>query len=129
MLELFKSFFNLFRTTKVEEPVIEDAPPVVYEEFTQPKFNRIQNEPIIALKDDHLVLVFDHQFDNIPSWVEWDKERSIVTISHMNGDTDEAPLEIKDDFIPNMQGDKKILLVSNDNDEKIMHYVQFLSRI
>lgn len=124
MLKFIKKLLGL------NKPVIEKkhVPEPVYEEYTQPKFNKIDIEPILALKNDHLVMVLQHQFSNIPSWVEWDNERQVVTIAHMNGDIDEAPLELKEEHISMLGEQKKILLVSNDNANKIMHAVKFISR-
>ena len=129
MLNFIKNIFIKLGFIKFDPEPEETAREVVYEEFTQPKLNKIEKEPVLAQKDGHLVMVVDAQFNNVPSWVEWDGERSVVTITHMNGDIDEAPLEVKDEYITSLNENRKILLVSNDNEEKIMHYVQFLSRV
>ena len=64
----------------------------------------------------------------MPSWVEWDNDRQVVTIAHMNGDVDEAPLELDEEHITMLGEQKKVLLVSNDNTKKIMHAVKFIAR-
>ncbi len=113
-----------------KEPPVKKRPKAepVYEEYTQPKFNKIDIEPVLALKNDHLVMVLEYEFKNIPSWVEWDNDRQVVTIAHMNGDVDEAPLELNEEHITIIDEQKKVLLVSNDNANKIMHAVKFIAR-
>lgn len=110
-----------------KEPVIVEKK-VYVEDQTEPKRNKIWQEPVLGFKDGYLVMVVQYKFDNIPSWVEWDGDRKIVTITQMNGDIDEADLELKAEHLERLQDVQKMLLVSNDNDEKIMHYVQFLAR-
>lgn len=114
------------RSKKEPEPVIEK---VYVEEQTEPKRNKIDQEPILGFKDSYLVMVVQHRFENIPSWVEWDSDRKTVTITQMNGDIDEAKLDLKTEHLERLKNVQKLLLVSNDNEEKIMHYVQFLARL
>lgn len=114
-------------SSKQDDPVIEK--PVYLEERTEPKCNKIDAEPIMAMKDGHLIMVVQHQFSNIPSWVEWDNDRHVVTITQMNGDIDEAGLELKDEHLLMLKDLTKLLLVSNDNEGKMMHYVQFIARV
>jgi len=125
MLKLIKNLFG-----KKPPPPAKEKPKLepVYEEYTQPKFNKIDVEPVLALKNDHLVMVMEYEFKNMPSWVEWDNDRQVVTIAHMNGDVDEAPLELDEEHITMLGEQKKVLLVSNDNTKKIMHAVKFIAR-
>lgn len=114
------------RPKKQPESIVEK---VYVEDQTEPKRNKINLEPILGFKDDYLVMVVQHRFDNVPSWVEWDSDRKTVTITQMNGDIDEAKLELKTEHLNKLKNVQKLLLVSNDNEEKIMHYVQFLARL
>lgn len=131
-MTIFNNIFNYLmhilglRTKKEPEPVVEK---VYVEEQTEPKRNKIDLEPILGFKDNYLVMVVQHRFENIPSWVEWDSDRKTVTITQMNGDIDEAKLDLKTEQLERLKNVQKLLLVSNDNEEKIMHYVQFLARL
>lgn len=102
----------------------EKAPPPQPE----PRLGKIEKEPLLAMKDEHLVLIVDHTFEDVPSWVEWDPERRVISITHMNGQVDEASAEIKAEFAETLKQARKLLLVSNDNDEKIVHFVTFIAR-
>lgn len=124
MLKLLKKIFG------IKDPVVDEAPvsEPVYEEYTQPTYNKIETEPVLAIQNDHLVMVLEHEFKNMPSWVEWDNGRQTVTIAHMNGDIDEAPLALKEEHIALLGEKQKILLVSNDNTTKIMQALKFIAR-
>lgn len=126
MLKFLKKILGLNKE-KVQEQTLPE-PAFTHEEFTQPKFHRFDQEPVLALKDEKLVMIIEHQFQSVPSWVEWDQDRNTITIAHVNGDTDEAPLELKQEYISQLGEQHKILLISNDNDQKIMHTVRFVMR-
>lgn len=101
---------------------------------SKPKVRIIRTEPYLGKEGEHLVLVLDHSFENVPSWVEWDPERKIAAIAQMNGDLDEVRLVIGAQYIEQLRSEKKLLLVSNDtasndNRAKIIHYVPFLPRL
>ncbi len=106
----------------------QSAQPSPVEPQTDPKRGVIEKEPLLAFENGKLVMVVEHHFDNVPSWVEWDKERQIVTITQMNGDLDEAKLEIKEEYIERLEMARNLLLVGNDNNERIMHSVPILAR-
>ena len=109
-----------------------DAENVQVETQTDPKVGKIDHEPLLALEEGKLVMVVDHYFENMPSWVEWDSERKVITITQMNGDLDEAAIDLKEEYFESLKMAQKLLLVSNENasndNERIMHTVSFLSR-
>jgi len=98
----------------------------------EPRRGRISTEPLIAMNDGYLVVVVNHVFEDMPSWVEWDAERHVLTIMQMGGQMDEAHVDIKPEEYESLKRMRKLLLVSNDNkdnkSEKIVHYVAFLAR-
>ena len=135
MSKIIEFLRNFLQTLGVSRPnEAEQSAPSPVETQTDPKVGKIDHEPLLAMEDDNLVMVVDHYFENVPSWVEWDKERKTITITQMNGDLDEAPVDLKEEYIDRLKLAQKLLLVSNvnasnDNDERIMHTVSFLSRL
>ncbi len=111
-----------------------DALPKVEKPGIEPRKGKIDQEPLLAYEEGHLVMVIDHVFDGVPSWVEWDAQRQVVSVVHVAGDIDEAEVKVKSEHVEILKQAQKLLLVSNvnepgnDNKEKIMHYVSFLSR-
>ena len=108
-----------------DEPV--DSPSV-QEPEPEPHRGKITTEPLLAMEDGYLVLVVDHTFADVPSWVEWDPDRQMASIAQMDGGVDELRMAIKREYLETLLAARKLLLVSNDNEEKIMHYVPFLAR-
>jgi hypothetical protein len=100
----------------------------IYSAEHEPPRRKIEKEPLLAFKDGFLVLVVEHKFDDIPSWVEWDQERQIVTVMQTNGRMEEARIEIKEEHYDFLKTARKLLLVSNDNEEQIVHYLPFMPR-
>ena len=94
--------------------------------------NQIFGEPFLAIEEGELVMMVDHVFHNIPSWVEWDAKRSILRVAEMNGTINDARVNLKGEYLKELEQRRKILMISNQrgksDDDKIMHYVPFLSR-
>lgn len=95
---------------------------------TQPRLGKIDREVIFAEKGGYVVLMVDHQFDGVPSWIEWDHARKTVSFTQMGGDVDEMNADIRVEFLDALMDTKKVLLVSNDNTKKIVHFVPFIAR-
>ena len=110
-----------------EEP--QEAKPASVEDQTEPKRSKIAIEPAFIMKQGQWVLVVEHKFNNIPSWVEWDGEREVLTITQMNGDIDEADLVLKSEAYESLKSTHRVILVSNDNKERIVQNVKFVARI
>lgn len=102
--------------------------PEVREQTKAPQINKIETEAVFGMKDDYLVVMIDHEFQDIPNWVEWDAVRKMVNITHQGGDMDEVFADIKEEHIDALVDAKRILLVSNDNTKKRVHFLPFLAR-
>ncbi len=89
---------------------------------------KIDRQAVFAWQEGHLVVIIDHQFNNIPSWAEWDASREVLSVTHMNGAMVEAPASLQAAHIGIVMAARKLLLVSNDQGEKIMHFLPFLGR-
>lgn len=121
---------NLFYKSEGEAFFEEQVanPETVRQQTKEPQHTRIESEAVFGMKDGYLVVMIDHKFQDIPSWVEWDASTKMVNIAHQSGDTDEVHADIKPEHIDALVDMKKVLLVSNDNDKKIVHYLPFLAR-
>lgn len=113
---------------------IGSKPETVREEVVQvqsgpePRVGRIASEAIFAIKDGYLVVILDHHFKDVPSWMEWDAERKIASITQLGGDMDEVEADIKDEYVYALIDAKRVLLASNSNDKKIVHFIPFIAR-
>lgn len=80
------------------------------------------------MSDGHLVMVVDHAFEDVPVWVQWNPDTQMVSITQMGGRVDEVRTAISRKYVEALLAARKLLLVSNQEDGKIMHYVPFLTR-
>jgi hypothetical protein len=128
-MSFLKNFIHKLRDILFgQEPV---APVPVSRPQPDARRGRIEKEPMLALKDGKLVVVVDYMFEDVPSWIEWDQEREILSITQMGGQMDEMKVAIRKDHYDVLEQTRKVLLVSNDNkgnDEKIVHYLSLLTR-
>lgn len=92
------------------------------------RIGKIDTEAIFAIKDGYLVVILDHRFDDVPSWMEWDAERKVVSITHLGGNMDEVEADIKDEYVYALIDAKRVLIASNSNDKKIVHFIPFIAR-
>ncbi|MFN3699999.1 MAG: hypothetical protein ACK4VI_00590 [Alphaproteobacteria bacterium] len=127
IINLLRNLFYKLGLTGKSEAEPERMPSQIPER-TQPRVGRIDQEAVFAMKDGYLVLAVDHQFDGVPSWIEWDGSRNIVSFTQMGGDMDEMGATIKAEYVQKLIELKKVLLVSNDNGQKIVHFVSFIAR-
>lgn len=123
---LTKLLYKLKGGTSLPETKV--SMPAQLPEKTQPRFGRIDQQVVFAQKDGYMVLIVDHQFDGLPSWIEWDAATKTVSFTQMGGDMDEMNADIKAEFVDVLMDTKKVLLVSNDNTKKIVHFVPFIAR-
>lgn len=129
MLGLIEFLRNLlYKFIGKPASVVEVPPEEVRYHTQEPQTTKIDGEAVFGIKDGHLVVIVDHQFSDMPSWVEWDAGRKMVNITQISGDMGEVPADIKDVHFEALMDMKKVLLVSNDNAQKIVHFVPFLAR-
>ena len=98
------------------------------EDTSIPRCGTIEKEPIIGFEDGSLVMVVDHHFPNVPSWIEWDEARGVISITQMNGDMDEARVVLKKEHFDKLAAEKKMLLISNDNNVATVNFINFIAR-
>ena len=122
LINIWHNFKGWFSTDNA------DYSPVIYPSQTEPRRGVITKEPALGYEDGFLVMVLDHSFESIPSWVEWDAERKIFSIMQMAGEVDEVKVQIAPEHLKTLEVARKLLLVSNDNDNRIVHFVPYLAR-
>lgn len=101
---------------------------VVRESGPETRIGKIDTEAVFAIKDGYLVVILDHHFGDVPSWMEWDAERKIASITQLGGDMDEVSADIKDEYVYALIDAKRVLLASNSNDKKVVHFIPFIAR-
>ena len=98
------------------------------ENETQEGIKTIDVDGLFVKENDNLALVVDYEFDDVPSWVEWDTDKNEISIVQMGGDAAVLESKINPEDIEELRKSKRLYLVSNQNEEKISHYVTFVVR-
>ncbi len=124
---LRKFVYNLRRLFSSAEPEVFYTGPL--ETQPDPRLGVIAAEPLVAFKDGFLVVAVEHVFGNVPSWVEWDAERCVLSFTQMNGDMDEASVFLAPAHLELLQVAQKLLLVSLEGENSVVHFLPFLARV
>lgn len=85
--------------------------------------------PTLLLNEgNQAVLIIEHDFRDIPSWVEWDRKDRTLSLALMGGGLLELPLS--PEALENALIDRirRLLLVTGNTTEKISHFVAIITR-
>ena len=86
----------------------------------------LEAEAILMIQDPYVVLVVDHEFLDIPAYVEWDPTRRSIGIVQSGGAVAElrtlVPADVKELF----ETARTILLMTRFNGTKVAHRVNLI---
>ena len=91
------------------------------------------NGPILAdlmvmRKDDRVILVVDHDFLDVPEWVEWDVSRNTIGIVQMGGAVAELKSVIPPEKAVMFRESKHISLATRFEGKNVVHGVYMVVR-
>jgi len=91
------------------------------------------NGPIVAdmlvmKRDDRIVLVVDHEFQDIPEWVEWDVSRNTIGIVQMGGAVAELNSVIPPEKVDMFRNAKNLALAIRFDGRDVVHGVYLVVR-
>ncbi|MCB1558007.1 MAG: hypothetical protein KDJ50_03675 [Alphaproteobacteria bacterium] len=91
------------------------------------------NGPIVAdmlvmKRDDRIVLAVDHEFTDIPEWVEWDVSRNTIGICQMGGAVAELKSVIPPEKIDMFRNAKNLALAIRFDGKDVVHGVYLVVR-
>lgn len=86
----------------------------------------IQTDALFVKEKDKLALVVDHEFDDVPSWLEWDVKDKKLSIMQMGGDIAQLNTIMSKEDADEFKDFKSLYLVSNTGKEKIRHTVSMI---
>jgi len=89
---------------------------------------RLEADAVILSEDDRIVLSIGHDFEDVPSWVEWDMKTGRLSVAQMGGALAELKLQLPLFYKERMKNVKRLALVTGQGHEKMMHYVAFIMR-
>lgn len=83
---------------------------------------------LVMRKDDRIVFVVDHDFEDIPEWVEWDVSRNTIGIVQMGGAVAELKSTIPAERAELFRNAKNIALAIRFEGKNIVHGVYMVVR-
>ena len=89
---------------------------------------RLEADAVILSEEDRIVLSVGHDFEDVPSWVEWDMKTGRLSVAQMGGALAELRLQLPLFYKERMKNVKRLALVTGSGHEKTMHYIAFIMR-
>ena len=87
------------------------------------------NAPTLWLHEDpHIVLLVDYDFEDFPSWVEWDRKAHKLFVVQMGGAAAELALDVPANENMSATGIHRLLLVTGRRERRNSHFVSFIVR-
>jgi hypothetical protein len=85
--------------------------------------------PALWLHEDrNIVLLVDYDFEDFPSWVEWDRTTRKLFVVQMGGAAAELPLEVPANENMPARDIHRLLLVTGKHERRNAHFVSFIVR-
>jgi len=83
---------------------------------------------LLLVENNQVVLIVDHEFKDIPSWVEWDRTWQKLSIVQMGGAL--AELALGPEILREAEIDKvrRLLLVTGPTENRLSHFVSIIIR-
>ena len=99
-----------------------------YETSPEGTHGTLDSGAAFIIEDDKAVLTIEHDFEDVPSWIEWDKDKNEISIVQMGGAV--ATIDIHLPFANDntLKSIKRIAFVSGTGPKKMLHYLTFISR-
>ena len=88
----------------------------------------IASDAAVIVKEERIVLVVDQDFEDIPSWVEWDIGLNKLSVAQMGGSTAALNSLVPLDELDRFKQLDRILLIARYQGQRIVHYLTFLTR-
>ena len=78
------------------------------------------------IQNGHVVLVVDHDFLDIPSFVEWDKSRKSLGIAQMGGAVAEVKANLPREMNEPLSATRTIMLMTRYNGNDVAHKLNLM---
>lgn len=89
---------------------------------------RLDVPTLLLNEDSHMVLIVDYDFEDIPSWVEWDARMKKLSVVQMGGAAAELALGIPAGLNASFETMQRLMLVTGRFERRNGHYVSFIVR-
>ncbi len=103
----------------VAEPVREETPLIG-------SHGRLTADTVLMVQNGHVVLVVDHDFLDIPSFVEWDRSRKSLGIAQLGGAVAEVKANLPREMHEPLSGTRTIMLMTRYNGADVAHKLNLM---
>lgn len=87
------------------------------------------NAPALWLHEEkHIILLIDYDFEDFPSWIEWDRKARKLFLIQMGGAAAELPLDVPANENMPASDIHRLLLVTGRHERRNAHFVSFIIR-
>lgn len=125
LLHRFLTYCRYILGGRPAAPVKPVVPESAYEPLVG-THGRLSADVVLLIQNGHVVLVVDHEFTDIPSFIEWDRSRKSLGVAQMGG----AVAEVKANLPAEMNGplneSRTILLMTRFNGAKVAHKLNLM---
>ena len=87
---------------------------------------RLSADTVLMIQNGHVVLVVDHDFLDIPSFVEWDKSRKSLGIAQMGGAVAEVKANLPREMNEPLSATRTIMLMTRYNGNDVAHKLNLM---
>jgi len=89
---------------------------------------RLEAQAALLFEEGRIVLSVDHEFLDMPSWIEGDVQKRTLNIVQMGGAVATLDLLLPQAEVARMKKVSRIALVTKFGQENLLHYVSFILR-
>ncbi len=89
---------------------------------------KLDSPAVLLFEGGQAVLSVGYEFDDVPSWVEWDAHTRKISIAQMGGAMAELGIYIPEGLEQALNDVRNLLLITDKGGRKLIHYIAFLIR-
>lgn len=86
----------------------------------------LDHHALFVRHEDRQILVIDYVLPEVPQWLEYQGEVGHFTIVMSDAEVAHIDLQVDADYLSDLEQESRILLVTNGDNEKIVHHLLFM---
>lgn len=127
IVDIWKPSQSIDELIKEAEGENQGLTPYPYTPLSTENANtRLNAEAAILFEDDRIVLTVEHDFKDMPSWVEGDIKTRNISVMMMGGGTVILDLPLPTGEIEKLENAKYLVFVTGTGPKKLMHNISFI---
>ncbi len=112
----------------VKQPIVPSKVAPDTERPLQGTNGPLDADLLVMREDDRVIVVVDHDFTDMPEWVEWDVSRNIFAIAQMGGAVAEMKNVIPPDKAMLFHDSRNVFLATRFEGRHVVHSIYMVVR-